>query len=182
MVRRSLKFLLLMALIVHTTFAQERLRRVSKEFKAREVISLGETMTVKGASGARPLTSGLKIKGESFVAVLDFDAGKKAAGVTYNLSLDPENSGIWLLINGKKFSPVAVMDDFPSWGSNNDKEIEPIEKEDGDSSPSLRFEGRGSISFIFDLPAGSAKAPKKLSVSLQSTEPKLASHEFIVSL
>jgi hypothetical protein len=157
MLKRSLKLLLIMAfVIVQTTFAQERPRRASKEFKAREVISLGDAMTVKGAPGVRPLISGLKFKGESFVAVLDFNA-KKAAGIIYNLSIDPDTTGVALLIGGKKYAPVATMDDFPSWGRDNDKEIEPLEKDDTEGSVSVRFDGRGSVSFFFDLPAGSGK-------------------------
>lgn len=75
-----------------------------------------------------------------------------------------------------------MIEDFPSWGGDNDKEIEILKPEDKAVGASLRFQGKGSVSLLFDVPADQAKTQKKLSILIKTVEPTVEEHSFIVSI
>lgn len=165
-------------LTIQPVYAQ-RAGGSTMQVKAGEVTHLGDSLTVKATQSAQPF-AGVKVKGEAVVVVLELDAGKKEVTLFYNVSANSRSSDFYLSNGTQRLAPRALMEDFPSWGRDNDKEIEVLDPGDSDSSSTLTFEGKGFISLLFDVPPALAKASKKLSVNLRTTRPKSEHHSFVV--
>jgi|SRR5262252_2326527 len=141
------------------------------QVKAGEVVSLGDSLFIK-VSRATTQFAGVKLKGEAFVAVLEMDSGKKGATVLYKISSDPNSSQILLMSGTRKIAPRAVVEDFPSWGQDNDKEVDNLDPKENIGPTTLTFQQKGSLSILFDVPPEEARTPKKLSVALRMVQPK----------
>jgi len=116
------------------------------------------------------------------VVILEMDSGKIGATMFYKLSADPGATEIFLLSGSKKLAPSAIVEDFPSWGDDNDKEVEVLDPKDKLGGTTLNFQKKGSIALLFDVPIEDAKTQKKLSVALRLVKPKDEQRLFVVSL
>jgi hypothetical protein len=152
------------------------------EIKAGEVVQLDESLTVKVTQSTNSPFAGIKVKGEPVVVVVELDAGKDSVTFLYKLSPIARSSEIYLSSKGEKLAPLAVVEDFPSFGTDNEKEVEVLDPKGGTSPSTLEFEGKGSVFLLFDLPKGQAKAPKKFSAIIRTTKPKTAQHSLVVGL
>ena len=181
MIRRLSLFLAVAVLAIQPAYPQTGTAGSVKQIKPGEVVLFGDSFTVKvTTSGKSPFPS-VKLKGEPVVVLIELDGGKKGVTLFYNLSADSKSSDVYLTSGALRNAPRAVMEDFPSWGSDNDKEVEVLNpKETG--SESLTFQGKGTVALLFDLPPAQAKSPKKLSVSLRTTQPQTEQHSFVVNL
>ena len=181
MIKRLFLFLAVAALI-QPAYPQSQGAAPAKQIKAGEVVLFGDSFTVKVTQSAKSPFSNVKLKGDPFVVVIELDGGKKGVTLSYNLTADSRSSDVYLASGTLRNAPRAVMEDFPSWGSDNDKEIEVLDRNDTDGGVSLTFAGKGALSLLFELPAGQAKSPKKLSVSLRTTQPQSEAYSFVVNL
>jgi len=181
MIRKLLFFVAVGMLAIQLAYPQSQAADSVKEVKAGEALLLGDILLVKVTQSKKSAFPGVKLKGEPLVVVLELDAGKKGVTVSYNLSADPRSSELYLTSGGQKSAPRAVIEDFPSWGSDNDKEVELLDPK-GAGSSSLDFEGKGSISLLFDVPVAQAKGPKKLSMVIRTVQPKREQLSIVVNL
>jgi len=153
---------------------------VAGQARPGEVITIGDTVFIK-VSKATTQFAGVKVKGEAFVAVLEMESGKKGATLFYKINNTPDSSQIFLMSGTKKIAPRAVIEDFPSWGQDNDKEIDTLDPKDTIGGTTLTFQQKGSLSILFDVPLEEARTPKKLSVALRMVQPKDDEKTFVVS-
>jgi len=154
-----------------------------KQIKPGEVVLFGDTFTAKVTQSTKsPFPPSIKLKGEPIVVIIELDGGKKGVTLSYNLTADAKSSDVSLTTGALRNAPLAVIEDFPSWGSDNDKEIEVLDPKDTGGNVALTFQGKGSVSLLFDVPAAQAKSPRKLSVNLRTTQPQAEAHSFIVNL
>lgn len=177
MIRNLIGLIAVATLAIQPADAQ----RAARQINAGEVARLGDSLAVKATQSTQSF-AGVKVKGEAVVVTLELDAGKKEVTLFYNVSANSRSSDFYLSIGLQKHAPRAIMEDFPSWGRDNDKEVEVLDPADQDSSSSLSFEGKGFISLLFDVPTAQAKNPKKLSVNLRMTQPKSEQHSFVVGM
>ena len=77
---------------------------------------------------------------------------------------------------------LAVVEDFPSWGKDNDKEVEVLNAREGAGGVILTFGQKGSVSLLFDVPAEQVKAALKFSMTLRTVKPKDEQHSFVVNM
>lgn len=155
--------------------------QVARQARAGEMVRLREGLTLKVSTGAKTTFDKVKLKGTPFVVVLDLDAGDKETSLSYQLAADAKTSDVYLISGNQRFAPRAVVEDFPSWGTDNDKEVELVDAHDKGAA-SLNFRKAGSLSILFDLPADQAATQKKLSVIVRTLKPTEAEHSFVVSL
>lgn len=181
MIKKLLFFVAVGMLTIHLANPQSQAADSVKEVKAGEALLLGDILLVKVTQSNKPAFAGVKVKGEPLVVVLELDGGKKGVTLSYNLSGDSRSSEVYLASGAQRSAPRAVIEDFPSWGSDNDKEVELLDPK-GAGSSSLEFEGKGSISLLFDVPVAQAKGPKKLSIVLRTVQPKREQHSIVVNL
>jgi hypothetical protein len=179
----SNKFLIIVSsilLLVTAAFGQKQDR--PRQVKGGEAVVLGDELLVKAVQGSAASFAGVKAKGEPFVVVLELDSGKKGVTLSYNASANLKSTDFYLLSGTEKFAPRALIEDFPSWGSDNDKELEVLDSKGTDGASTLQFDGKGSILLLFDVPAAQAKSPKKLSLVIRTVQPKDTRHELVVGL
>jgi len=182
MIRRFLLVVAIAALAIQPVHPQTQTAGPVKQIKAGEVVLLGDVFTVKVTQSTKSPFSNVKLKGEPVVVVIELDGGKKGVTLAYNLTADSRSSDVYLTSGALRNAPRAVMEDFPSWGSDNDKEVEVLDRSDTDGNVSITFSGKGAVSLLFELPPGQAKGPKKLSVSLRATQPQTEAFSFVVAL
>ena len=175
MIRTTL-FVVALALVLEPASAQ-----TARQVKSGELVRVSDGLTVKVTTGAKTPFAKVKLAGAPFVVVVELDAGKNETALSYKLTADAKSSDLYLTVGTKKLVPRAVMEDFPSWGGDNDKEVEAVDPRD-DGAVSLSFKRAGSISLLFDVPADQASAPKKLSILVRTVKPAEAEHSFVVTL
>ena len=151
-----------------------------RQVKAGEVIQLGATINLRVTKSAKSPFTGVKTQGSPLVVVLDFDGGK-AASVSYKLTPDAK-SDLYLMSGAQKLAPLAVIEDFPAWGADNDKEIEVLNAKESVGSVTLNFAQKGTVSLLFDLSADQAKTPQKFSLMLRTIKPNNEKYSFVVNL
>ena len=181
MMRKFLFFVVVVALTINVAYPQSRSGDSARQVKAGEVVPFGETVFVRATKATKSF-EGVKVKGEPVVVVLEMDAGKQGATLFYRLSADPGSSEIYLLSGAQKIAPRAVIEDFPSWGRDNDKEVDKLDPKETIGGVTLTFQQKGSISLLFDVPLEEAKTQKKLSVVLRMVQPKDEQRYFVVTL
>jgi len=182
MIPKLLSFVAAAAILVQPAYTQSQGADSPKQAKAGESLQLADGVTVKVTKASKSPFTAAKVKGEALVIVLEFDAGKKNASLAYRLGTDAKRSDIFLTSGEQRLGPQAVVEDFSSWGSENDKEVETLEPSDGPVGSTLRFVGKGSVSLLFDVPADQAKTQKKVAITIKSVAPTAEEHSFIVSL
>ena len=182
MIRRLFLLLAVAVLSIQPAYPQTRAAESGKQIKAGEVVLFGDTIRVKVTQSNKSPFPGLKLKGEPVVVVIELDGGKRGVTLSYNLTADSKSSDLSLLTGAMRNAPRAVMEDFPSWGRDNDKEVEILDPTETDGNVSLTFEGKGAITLLFDIPAAQAKSPRKLSVKVRTLKPQAEEHSFIVNL
>lgn len=182
MMSKFLSVIAVAALLVQPAYTQGRATDSAKQVKSGESVRLAPGVTVKVIKAGKSPFTGVKVKGEAMVVVLELDAGKKQAKLGYKLSTDPARSDVFLSSGEQRLAPRAVIEDFPSWGDDNDKEVEVLDPRDGTVGTTLHFQAKGSVSMLFDVPSEQGKTQKKLSVTIQTVEPTLEQHFFVVSM
>jgi hypothetical protein len=150
------------------------------QVRAGEIITVGDSLFIKINRATTPF-AGVKLKGEAFVVVLEMASGKKDTTLFYKVNTDPDSSQIFLMSGKKKIAPRAVIEDFPSWGQDNDKEIDTLDPKETIGGTTLTFQQKGTLSILFDVPPEEARTLKKLSVSLRMIQPKEDERTFVVS-
>lgn len=179
MIRRVLILAAAFALATQSGFTQTD--GSVKQVKAGEMVRLTEGLTLRVTKAVKSPFANVKVKGESFVVVLELDSGNKNTALSYQLTTDPRTSEVSLTSGNQRIAPRAVVEDFPSWGEDNDKEVELVTPQDN-GAVSISFRKTGSISILFDLPSGQTATPKKLSVVLKTSKPKDEQHTLLVTL
>jgi hypothetical protein len=183
MMKRFLVFAGLAALSFQAAYAQTGGATPSaKQIKAGEVVQLGEGLTLRVAKATKSAFADVKVKGEPVVVVLDLEGSKKGATLFYKLNADPKLSDVQLTVGTQRLAPRAVVEDFPSWGKDNDKEVDIVDSKAGVGSTTINFEKKGSVSLLFDVPPEQAKTPQKLSLMLRTIKPNDQRYSFVVSL
>jgi hypothetical protein len=179
------KLLLVVALAVvgaHAAYSQGHSNDSARQVKAGEVTQFGDGVSVRVTRSLMPQFSGVKIKGQPLVVVLDLDSGKQGATLSYKLTTDPRTSDLYLAGRAQRLAPVAVIEDFPSWGKDNDKEVDVLSSKEDGGGVILTFGQKGSISLLFDVPPEQAKSALKFSMTLRTVKPKDEQHSFVVSI
>jgi hypothetical protein len=178
--KRLLVLIAIAALSTTVVYSQGKVTDSSRQVKAGEVIPLGASLNLRVTKSAKSPFTGVKIQGTPVVVVLEFDAGKSAS-VSYKLTPDAK-SDLYLVTGAAKIAPLAVIEDFASWGTDNDKEIEVLDPKDSVGIVTLNFTQKGTVSLLFDLPAAQAKTPQKFSLMLQTIKPANEKYSFVVNL
>jgi hypothetical protein len=181
MMRKLLLLVTVFALAINVAYPQSRSDDSARQVRAGEVVPFGESLFVRVMKSTKPF-AGVKVKGEPVVVVLEMDAGKPGATLFYKLSADPATTEVYLLSGAKKLAPRAVIEDFPSWGKDNDKEVDMLDPKETIGGVTLTFQQKGSIALLFDVPLEEAKTPKKVSVALRMVQPKDEQRSFVVTL
>jgi hypothetical protein len=115
--------------LVSVAYPQSRGAESQKQVQAGEMVTFGESVYVRVVKATKPF-AGVKVTGEALVVVLEMDAGKPGASLFYKLSADPAATELYLMSGARKLAPRAVIEDFPSWGRDNDKEVEILDPKD----------------------------------------------------
>jgi hypothetical protein len=178
--RKTLLLLAVFALSINVAYLQSPSADSPRQVRAGEVVPFGESLFVRVVKSTKPF-AGVSVKGEPVVVVLEMDSGKPGATLFYKLSASPNATEVYLLSGTKKVAPSAVIEDFPSWGTDNDKEVEILDPKDTIGGVTLNFKQKGSVALLFDVPVEDAKAQKKLSVVLRMVEPKDERRSFVVT-
>jgi len=178
--KRLLVLITIAALSTTAVYSQGKATDSARQVKAGELIPLSASLNLRVTKSAKSPFTGVKVQGSPVVVVLEFDAGKSAS-VSYKLTPDAK-SDIYLISGAQKIAPLAVMEDFPSWGEDNDKEIEVLDPKDSVGIVTLNFAQKGTVSLLFDLPAAQAKTPQKFSLMLQTIKPANEKYAFVVNL
>jgi hypothetical protein len=180
---RLILLLFIAAAVLSPINAQNPPSIAAKEVKAGEAVALDESLTIKvSQSTTTSAFAGVKVKGTPVVVVIDLDAGKNSVTFLYKLHPAAKSSEIYLSSGGEKLAPRAVIEDFPSFGTDNEKEVEEVDPKGGAIPSTLEFEGKGSISLLFDVPASQARAAKKFSAIIRTVEPKAEQHSILVGM
>ena len=180
--KRFLLVIALTALATHAAYSQGHSNDSARHVKAGEVLQFGDSLNVRVTRSPVSQFSGVKLKGQPLVVVLDFDSGKQGATLSYKLTTDPRTSDLYLASGAQRLAPLAVVEDFPSWGKDNDKEVEVIDPKESGGGVVLSFGQKGSVLLLFDVPAQQAKTPLKFSMKLRTVAPADEQHSFVVSL
>jgi hypothetical protein len=168
------------ALTIHSAYPQSQ--GTNKQLKTGEVIQLSDSLSVRlMKSAASPFTK-VKVKGEAVVVVLELDAGKKGVTLSYRLTADAKLSDVYLASGAQRIAPRAVIEDFPSWGNDNDKEVEVLDPTDKSGRVNLTFERKGSVTLLFDVPMEQAKTQQTFSMILRTVKPKEEQLSLVVNL
>jgi hypothetical protein len=179
-----LRFLTVLAVALFAfqpALSQKRSSDSPRQAKAGEVVRLDDGLTLKAARSDKSPFAGVKVKGEQFVVVLEIDAVKRPTTVFYAAGADSKSSAIYLTAGTQKVAPTAVMEDFPSWGADNDKEVEVLDPSEGAGGSTIEFEGKGYINLLFDVSPAQAKLPRKLTLELKTSKPAQQSYSVVVS-
>ena len=179
--RKLISLVAVFALASNIGFTQSRSADSAWRVKAGEVVPVGDSLFIRVSKAPKPF-AGVKVRGEPVVVVLEMDAGKQSVTLFYKLSANPGLSEVYLVSGAKKIAPRALIEDFPSWGKDNDKEVETLDPKEVSGATTLTFQQKGSISLLFDVPVEDAKTPKKLSVVLRMVQPKDQQRSFVVTL
>lgn len=176
MIRRALIIAAMFGLITQSAFAQTPVRQA----RAGEVVRLTEGLTLRVTKAVKSPFASVKVTGEPFAVVLELDAGLKETALSYQITADAKTSEVSLTSGTQRIAPRAVVEDFPSWGEDNDKEVELITPHDVGAA-SISFRRTGSISVLFDLPAGPPASARKLSLVLRTLKPTEEQHSIVVT-
>jgi hypothetical protein len=182
MIRQVMLLIVLAAFSVVSVYSQGHTSERARELAAGQQVRLSDTLAVKVTRATTNPFTGVKVKGEPVVVVLGLDAGKKNVTLFYKPTPELSTSELYLTVGNQKLVPRAVIEDFPSLGTDNDKEIEVLDPKEGTGGGTVEFEGQGSISLLFDVPASQSKAPKKLSGKLRVLKPTNEEHSFVAQL
>ena len=176
--KRLILFVAIAALSATAVYPQSQASGTPRQAKAGEVVQLGVGLNLRVTKSAKSPFTGVKLQGSPLIVVLEFDGGK-GASVSYKLTPDAK-SDLYLMSGAQKISPLAVIEDFPSWGTDNDKEVEVLDPKDKIGIVTLNFAQKGTVSLLFDLSAEQAKAPQKISLIVRT--PKNESFSVVVNL
>lgn len=182
MKRLLLLVIALAALATHAAYSQGHSNDSARQVKAGEVLQFGDSLSVRVTRSPVSQFSGVKLKGQPLVVVLDFDSGKQGATLSYKLTADTRTSDLYLASGNQRLAPLAVIEDFPSWGKDNDKDVEVLNPREGGGGVVLTFGQKGSVSLLFDVPAEQVKAALKFSMTLRTVKPKDEQHSFVVNM
>jgi len=180
--KRLVLILAITALATGSALTQTRTADLPRQVKGGDVVPLGDGLTIKVIQSSKSPFASVKIKGDPVVIALELDAVKKPISMSYKLSADSKTSDIYLTGGTTRIGPSAVVEDFPSWGKDNDKEVEVLDAKANSGGGTIDFEGKGSISLVFDVPPALGKASKKLSIIVRTLKPVDQLYSLVVNL
>jgi len=154
----------------------------AKQAKAGESLLLCEGVTLRVVKSPSPRFKSVKLKGEAVVVALNFDAGKQNATLFYKATGNVNLSEVYLTDGTNKIAPRAVVEDFPSWGKDNDQEVEILDSKDKSGSETLTFSRAGSVFLLFDVPTERARGTQRVAITVRALKPADEQHSFVVSL
>lgn len=176
------KLLILIALAAFSATATYSLGQATdapRQVKAGEAIPLGNGLNLRVTKASKSPFTGVKLQGSPVVVVLEFD-GNKNSSVSYTLTPNAK-SELYLMSGAQKIAPLAVIEDFPAWGEDNDKETEVLNANEI-GAVTLNFGQKGTVSLLFDVPVAQAKTPQKFSLTIQTIKPNNQKYSAVVSL
>jgi hypothetical protein len=177
--KRLILFLATAAIITPAVYPHGQTADSPRQVKSGEWFQLGTTIKVRAIRGTKALFNGVKLQGSAVFAELEFDAGKNSS-VAYKLTPDAK-SDIYLVKGEQKIFPIAVIEDFPSWGADNDKEIEVLNPRESVGNVTLNFALKGSVSLLFDVPAEQMKPPQNFKLVVNAIKANGAKFSFVVN-
>jgi len=180
--KRLLVLAAIIAYVALAAYSQGKAGDSTRQLRAGEEVQFGDGLSVRVTKSQTSQFTSIKLKGEPVVVIVDFDSGKNATSLSYKLTANPKSSDLYLSSGAQKLAPVAVIEDFPSWGKDNDKEVEVIDPKESGGGVVLSFGQKGSVLLLFDVPAQQAKTPLKFSMKLRTVAPADEQHSFVVSL
>ena len=176
--KRFILFVAMATILVPAGYSQAP--DAPQQVKAGVWVPLGTTINARAVQATKKTFNGVKLQGTAVEVLIEFNA-TKSASIAYKLSPDAK-SDIYLLKGDQKISPIAVVEDFPSWGADNDKEVEVLNPRDSIGDVTLNFTQKGSVSLLFDVPADSNKAPQNFKLMVNNIKANTAKYSFVVSL
>jgi hypothetical protein len=176
---KLIQFLTIAALLSSAAYSQGQSANAPKQVKSGEWVQLGK-VNVRAARGTKSTFKGVKLQGSPVEVQLEFESAKNAS-VAYKLTPDAK-SQIYLLKGDQKIAPVAVIEDFPSWGADNDKEMEILDPQESVGDVTLNFQQKGTVSLLFDVPSDQSKAPQTYKLMVTSIKANNEKFSFVVSL
>src|SRR5215510_10217142 len=182
MIRRLVFLVVAGVITIQLGYAQGNSTDSAKQVKSGESLQLCEGVTLRVVKSPSPRFKSVKLKGEAVVVALNFDAGKKSATVFYKATGDANSSEVYLTNGTNKVAPRAVAEDFPSWGKDNDQEVEILDLRDKAGSETLTFTRTGSVFLLFDVPPEQSRGAQKLAITVRALKPADEQHSFVVSL
>jgi hypothetical protein len=177
--KRLILFLAIAAIITPAVYPQGQAADSPRQVKSGEWFQLGTTIKVRAVRGTKVQFNGVKLQGSPVEVLIEFDGGKNS-NVAYKLTPDAK-SDIYLMKGDQEIAPVAVMEDFPSWGADNDKEIEVLNPKESVGNVTLNFSQKGSVSLLFDVPAEQMKPPQNFKLVVNSIKANGAKFSFVVN-
>ena len=179
---RKMLFLTVVAVLaIQTAYSQSPGSDSPRLLKSGELVQLSDAVTFRVTRATKSPFTSVKTGGQAVVVVLDLEA-RRSVTISYQLSANPKLSEIYLTDGAQKMAPKAVIEDFPSWGADNDKEIEVLDPMEKAGGINLSFQKKGSVSLLFDVPVEQAKTLQKLSIKLRTATPTAEQHSFLVTL
>ncbi len=179
--KRLIVLIAIAALSTTAVYSQGPATDAPRQVKAGEVIQLGGAINLRVTKSAKSPFTGVKMQGAPLVVVLEFDGGKQGATLSYKLTPDAK-SDLYLMSGAQKLAPLAVIEDFPAWGADNDKEIEVLSPKESVGSVTLSFGQKGTVSLLFDVSAEQAKTPQRFSLMLHTIKPNNEKYSLVVNL
>jgi hypothetical protein len=179
--KRLIVLIAIAAISATAAYSQGPATDAPRQVKAGEVIQLGSTINLRVTKSAKSPFTGVKMQGSAVVVVLEFDGGKQGATLSYKLTPDAK-SDLYLMSGVQKLAPLAVIEDFPAWGADNDKETEVLNSKESVGSVTLTFAQKGTVSLLFDVSAEQAKTPQKFSLMVHTIKPTNQKYSFVVNL
>jgi hypothetical protein len=180
--KKFILFAALAALLAPAVYSQNP-TGAPVELKGDVWTPLGTTLKARftrGWNGPKLPTDAVKVKGNAMFAMIEFQATKSAT-VSYKTTPD-DKSDIYLVKDGQKIAPIAVMEDFPSWGEDNDKEVELLTSRNSPGSTTLNFSQTGWLNILFDVPLEQMKPPQNFKLMVRSLKANNQTYSFAVSL
>lgn len=177
--KKFLLFVAIAAILAPAVYSQGQAADSPRQVKGGEWFQLGSTINLRVMRGSKVLFTGVKIQGSAIFALLEFEGGK-GSSVSYKLTPDAK-SDIYLTKGDQKIFPVAVMEDFPSWGADNDKDVEVLNPRESVGAVTLNFAQKGWVSLLFDVSAEQMKAPQIFKLIVNTIKANNTKYSFVVS-
>lgn len=177
--KKLILFVAIAAVLVPAVYSQGPAPDAPRQVKSGEWIPLGTAIKVRAARATKKSFNGVKLQGSPLEVVIEFESVKNAS-IAYKVTPDAK-SDIYLLKGDQKIAPLAMVEDFPSWGADNDKEIEVLDSKDP-GGVTLNFAQKGVVSLLFDLSPALSKEPQNFKLMVNGITANGAKYSFVVNL
>ncbi|MCE9624005.1 MAG: nuclear transport factor 2 family protein [Deltaproteobacteria bacterium] len=114
--------------------------------------------TVKVTKGKNDF-QGSKVAGKAFAVDLTLNFPETGSTLSYFLHGNPNLSDNYAVVDGHRFGPIAFAEDYPPMSNEKGgREVTVVEK-DYSYSKNRNFQGKGTVSLLFDLPKDAKDSP-----------------------